>query len=51
MSIGLYRLAGATDNRAAYCYTNPDSGTIITYMDRVFVLGKEIPDDISLDIK
>ena len=51
VSIGLYRLPGATDNRSAYCYTNPDPNTVITYRDRVFVLGKEIPDDISLDIK
>lgn len=51
IAMGLYRLPGATDNRAAYCYTNPDPTTMITYRDRVFVLGKEIPDDISLDIK
>jgi hypothetical protein len=51
VAIGLYRLPGATDNKTPYCYTNPDSSTIITYKDRVFVLGKNIPDDISLDIK
>jgi hypothetical protein len=51
VALGLYRLPGATDNKKPYCYTNPDPKTIITYKDRVFVLGKEIPDDIALDMK
>ncbi len=51
VAFGLYRLAGATDNKMAYCYTNPDPKTVVTHKDRVFVLGKEIPDDIALDIK
>ena len=50
VAIGLYRLPGATDNKCAYCYTNPDPSTNISSKDRVFVLGKDIPEDISLDI-
>jgi len=51
VSIGLYRLEGATDNRYPYVYTNPDPKTTITYKDRVFVLGKEIPNDLIIDVK
>ena len=51
VSIGLYRLPGATDNRRPYCYTNPDPKTLITKRDRVFVLGIEIPNDLILDVK
>ena len=51
VALGLYRLPGATDNKSAYCYTNPNPSTLITYKDRVFVLGKDIPDDISLENK
>lgn len=51
IAIGLYRLPGATDNRYPYCYTNPDPKTSITYKDRVFVLGKEIPNDLIIDVK
>jgi len=51
VSIALYRLPGATDNRHPYCYTNPDPKTVITYKDRVFVLGKEIPNDLIIDVK
>lgn len=51
VSIGLYRLPGASDNRHPYCYTNPDPKTIITNKDRVFVLGIEIPNDLMLDVK
>ena len=51
MSIGLYRLPGATDNKYPYVYTNPDPKTSITYKDRVFVLGKEIPNDLIIDVK
>lgn len=32
-------------------YTNPDPKTSITYKDRVFVLGKEIPNDLIIDVK
>lgn len=51
MAIGLYRLPGATDNKYPYVYTNPDPKTSITYKDRVFVLGKEIPNDLIIDVK
>lgn len=51
IAIGLYRLPGATDNKYPYCYTNPDPKTSITYKDRVFVLGKEIPNDLIIDVK
>jgi hypothetical protein len=51
VAIGLYRLTGATDNKYPYVYTNPDPKTSITYKDRVFVLGKEIPNDLIIDLK
>ena len=51
VALGLYRLVGATDNKYPYCYTNPDPKTSITYKDRVFVLGKEIPNDLIIDVK
>jgi len=51
VAIGLYRLEGATDNKYPYVYTNPDPKTTITYKDRVFVLGKEIPNDLIIDVK
>jgi hypothetical protein len=51
VAIGLYRLTGATDNKYPYVYTNPDPKTVITYKDRVFVLGKEIPNDLIIDVK
>ena len=51
VAIGLYRLEGATDNRYPYVYTNPDPRTCITYRDRVFVLGIEIPNDLIIDAK
>lgn len=50
VAIGLYRMQGATDNKYSYCFTNPDPKTNITYRDRVFVLGKEIPPDLMLDL-
>ncbi len=49
VALGLYRLPGANDNRYSYVYTNPDPKTNITYRDRVFVLGKDIPKDLVLD--
>jgi hypothetical protein len=51
IAIGLYRLPGATDNKYPYVYTNPEPKTVITYKDRVFVLGKEIPNDLIIDVK
>lgn len=51
ITIALYRLPGATDNRHPYCYSNPDMKTIITNKDRVFVLGREIPNDLIIDVK
>ena len=47
--IGLYRLPMANDNFYPYVYTNPQPKTTITYKDRVFVLGKDIPKDLILD--
>ena len=51
IAIALYRLPGATDNRHPYCYSNPDMKAIITNKDRVFVLGREIPNDLIIDVK
>ncbi len=51
IAIALYRLPGATDNRHPYCYSNPDMKTMITNKDRVFVLGREIPNDLIIDVK
>mmetsp|Transcript_34847 Transcript_34847/g.53499 ORF Transcript_34847/g.53499 Transcript_34847/m.53499 type:complete len:105 (+) Transcript_34847:2961-3275(+) len=48
--MALYRLRGATDNEYPYVYTNPESTTIISHRDRVFVLGIDIPDDLQGDI-
>lgn len=49
ITLGLYRLPLANDNYYPYVYTNPDPRTTITYRDRVFVLGKDIPKDLILD--
>jgi hypothetical protein len=49
VSLGLYRLPQSTDNNYPYVYTNPDSKTIVTFRDRVFVLGKDIPKDLMTD--
>jgi len=48
--MALYRLRGATDNEYPYVYTNPESTTIISHRDRVFVLGIDIPDELQGDI-
>jgi len=45
--LGLYRLAGATDNNYPYVYTNPDHDIIVTHRDKVFVLGLAIPDHLK----
>lgn len=49
LSLGLYRLPGATDNAYPYVYTNPNPGTKITARDKVFVLGLNIPDPIAYE--
>jgi hypothetical protein len=49
VAIGLYRLPGANDNKYPYVYCNPHNKTNITYRDRVFVLGKDIPKDLMAD--
>lgn len=47
ISIGLYRLPGATDNDRPYVYTNPPEDAKLTPHDRVFVLGNTMPDDLK----
>ena len=49
ISLGLYRTKWSTDNNYPYVYTNPSHDTIITHRDKVFVLGVEIPKDLSLE--
>ena len=49
IALGLYRLPQATDNNYPYVFTNPDAKTTVTYRDRVFVLGKDIPKDLIID--
>ena len=49
VTIGLYRLRGATDNNYPYVYTNPMPSTIINHKDRAFVLGFDIDDELSTD--
>jgi hypothetical protein len=55
VTLGLYRLSGATDNTYPYVYTNPSqnrkSKLIVTQKDRVFVLGKDIPKELIIDYK
>ena len=50
VALGLYRLAGASDNKSPYVFTNPN-GTTITKHDKVFVLGEKIPKDLSVNIE
>jgi hypothetical protein len=51
VALGLYRMPGVCDNTYPFCYTNPCSKkTIISAKDRVFVLGKDIPKDLELDL-
>lgn len=49
ITLGLYRMAGATDNTYNYVYTNPKFRTPVTQRDRVFVLGKDIPKELIID--
>jgi len=46
-------MAGAVDNSYSYVYTNPSqnrkSKLIVTQKDRVFVLGKNIPNELIID--
>ena len=49
VTLGLYRLPGATDNYYPYVYSNPSQKTNVTQKDRVFVLGKDIPKDLIID--
>jgi hypothetical protein len=53
VSLGLYRLAGASDNYYSYVYSNPflnrKTKLIVTQKDRVFVLGKDIPKELIID--
>lgn len=47
ITLGLYRLKGATDNNYPYVYTNPKFDTLITHRDKAFVLGVDIPNDVK----
>jgi hypothetical protein len=49
ITLGLYRLQGASDNDYPYIYTNPEQSKIINSRDRVFVLGRDIPRDLIID--
>ncbi|CAD8072511.1 unnamed protein product [Paramecium primaurelia] len=53
--LGLYRMAGAVDNKHPYVYTNPPSETKLTHRDKVFVLAHQLPADLTggsnLDLK
>ena len=49
LPLGLYRLAGATDNDYPYVYTNPSPNTKITARDKVFVLGLSVPDTLAYE--
>jgi len=49
VTLGLYRLPGATDNNYPYVFSNPNQKTNVTQKDRVFVLGKDIPKDLIID--
>lgn len=53
VTLGLYRMAGASDNHYSYVYTNPSQNRktklIVTQKDRVFVLGKNIPKELIID--
>jgi len=49
ITLGLYRLQGASDNDYPYIYTNPEQSKIINSRDRGFVLGRDIPRDLILD--
>jgi hypothetical protein len=51
VTLGLYRLKGATDNTYEYVYTNPESKTPVTQRDRVFVLGRDIQKELIVDHK
>lgn len=50
ITLGIYRLKGATDNVYPYVYTNPKFDTIITHRDRAFVLGTNISSDLQGDL-
>lgn len=50
VTLGLYRLTGATDNTYPYVYTNPKGSIVVTQSDRVFVLGTDIPQDMIIDL-
>ena len=49
VTLGLYRLPGANDNKYPYVYSNPNQNVTITMKDRVFVLGKKITPELTLD--
>jgi len=49
ISMALYRLRNAVGNQNSFVYTNPEFDTIISHRDRVFVLGRELPEDIQGD--
>ena len=49
VTLGLYRLPGATDNFYPYVFSNPNQKTNVTSKDRVFVLGRDIPKDLIID--
>ena len=49
VTLGLYRLSGATDNTYPYVFCNPNPKINVTNKDRVFVLGNEIERGLIMD--
>lgn len=49
ITLALYRLPGATDNKYPYVVCNPPPKMIVTIKDKVFVIGKNIPKYLIVD--
>ena len=50
VTMALYRICKGGGNESPYVVTNPDFETPITHLDRAFVLGTEIPEDLQGDM-
>ena len=49
LALGLYRLAGASDNKYPYVCTNPAASISLSLRDRVFVLGHHIRRELLIE--
>ena len=49
LALGLYRLAGASDNKYPYVCTNPAATISLSVRDRVFVLGHHIRPELLIE--